>query len=146
MTELTEQLKTVPEEVIYCHTYRCLEENPYRAIESPNDFSSWVRDVLENKALSEKLANINIFGCTRLQTLRNKFIAVLEDYLSSGYNTVTVPYGREFYFVKATSIISPTHYIAHDLREFIESLRKINLDSLYYHVFGIKITFGKRNE
>ncbi len=37
----------------------------------------------------------------------------------------------------------PTPYVAHDLREFAETLRKISLGSLYFHVFESRLRLGK---
>jgi hypothetical protein len=37
------------------------------------------------------------------------------------------------------SVVFPTQYIAHDLREFVEVLRKLSINSLYYHVFEAKL-------
>jgi small-conductance mechanosensitive channel len=47
--------------------------------------------------------------------------------------------GKEFYFMDSVSVILPTTYIAHDLRELVESLRKISPDSLYFHIFESRL-------
>jgi hypothetical protein len=47
--------------------------------------------------------------------------------------------GREFHFMKSVIFILPTPYFAHDLREFVETLRKISIGSLYYHVFESRL-------
>ena len=47
--------------------------------------------------------------------------------------------GREFHFIKSISMVFPTTYIVHDLREFVEVLRKISISSINYHVFESRL-------
>jgi hypothetical protein len=58
------------------------------------------------------------------------------------YQREAVP-GREFYFMKSVSVILPTSFAAHDLREFVEALRKISASSIYFHVFESRLRLGK---
>src|SRR4030042_5518855 len=51
--------------------------------------------------------------------------------------------GREFCFMKSVSVVISTPYVAHDLREFVESLHKISLGSLYFHVFESRLRLGR---
>ena len=83
--------------------------------------------------------SIHTNGSADLQSLRSNLITVIKEHLSSQPAVEDVPSGREFYFIKATSVISPTHYLAHDLREFAEALRKVTLDSIYFHFLGSKL-------
>jgi hypothetical protein len=41
------------------------------------------------------------------------------------------------------SVTIPTSYVVHDLREFVEALRKISLGSLFFHVFDSRLRLGK---
>ena len=45
--------------------------------------------------------------------------------------------------MKSVSVILPTPYVAHDLREFVETLRKISLGSLYFHIFESRLRLGR---
>jgi hypothetical protein len=139
---LLENIQRMPDEVIYCHTYRCLEENPYLALGSPNDFAAWVRDVLGDQVLFEKLVRAHILGLANLQSMRANLVSAIREYMDSGYIQAVAPPGKEFYFFRATGVVSPTQYAAHDMREFVEVLRKINQDSLYFHVFGSRVRLG----
>jgi hypothetical protein len=37
----------------------------------------------------------------------------------------------------------PTSYVAHDLREFVEILRKVTIDSIYFHVYEARLRLQK---
>ncbi len=47
--------------------------------------------------------------------------------------------------MKSVSVILPTAYVAHDLREFVEALRKISPASLYFHVFESRLRLGQES-
>jgi small-conductance mechanosensitive channel len=139
LIELDELLRQVPESSIYYHTHNFLEEHHYLTPEPANDFSLWVSDALNDEVLSEKLAGIDNFEFSNINALRSRISAVIEEYIDSHPNGNIAPEGREFYFIKSISIILPTSYTAHDLREFIEILRKVSLNTLYFHTFESRI-------
>ena len=141
---LLENLKKVPDSVIYYHTHHFLEEHNYLTPEPANDFAVWVSDALGNDILGEKLASVDTFDFTSLGALRDRIIGVIEENMSDpsciGRSAMD---GEEFHFMKSVSVILPTPYQAEDLREFVEILRKISLNSLYYHVFESRMRLGK---
>jgi hypothetical protein len=51
--------------------------------------------------------------------------------------------GEEFYFIKSVSFILPTNYIVYDLREFAGVLKKITIDSIYFHIFEARLRLEK---
>lgn len=143
LTELVTHLKTVPEAVVYYHTHNFVEEHHYLTPEPSNDFAVWVNDALGYEVLGERLAAVDTFEFANLGALRERLVNILEDYLASRPNLREAMEGREFYFVKALSVIFPTQYVAHDLREFLENLRKISLGSLYFHIFESRLRLGR---
>ena len=145
LRELCDILKKVPDSVIYYHTHHFLEELQYLIPELSNDFSTWVRDALDNDVLAERLANLNIFEYNNLEVFREKLVNTIEDYIAQNRDQREAVKGREFYFLKSVSVILPTAYVAHDLREFVEGLRKISPNSLYFHVFESRLRLGKES-
>jgi small-conductance mechanosensitive channel len=144
LVELVDIIKEVPDAVIYYHTHHFLEEHHYLTPEPANDFALWVSDELGDEVLGEKLASIDIFDFSTIGALRARIEAVIRDYLSKQPDGRTARDGREFYFIKSISFVMPTSFIAHDLREFIEVLRQISLDSLSYHIFDSRLRLKKR--
>jgi small-conductance mechanosensitive channel len=142
--ELVEALKRVPDAVIYYHTHHFLEQHHYLTPEPSNDFAIWVGDALGDEVLGERLASVDTFGFPNLGALRERLATIIEEHLSSGSNFREAMPGREFHFMKSVSVILPTSYVAHDLREFVEALRKISLGSLYFHVFESRLRLGKK--
>jgi small-conductance mechanosensitive channel len=144
LPELVEVLKRVPDAVIYYHTHHFLEQHHYLTPEPSNDFAIWVGDALGDEVLGERLASVDTFGFPNLGTLRERLANIIEEHLSSGSNFREAMPGREFHFMKSVSVILPTSYVAHDLREFVEALRKISLGSLYFHVFESRLRLEKK--
>jgi small-conductance mechanosensitive channel len=143
LVELATILKEAPDSVIYYHTHHFLEEYHYLTPEPANDFALWVSDELGDEVLGEKLASIDTFDFQTIGALRARIEGVIRDYLSKKPNGRTAREGREFHFVKSISFIMPTPYVAHDLREFVEVLRQISIDSLSYHIFEARLRLKK---
>jgi hypothetical protein len=143
LTELVKVLKEVPDPVIYYHTHNFLEEHHYLTPEPANDFALWVSDELGDEVLGEKLASIDTFDFPTIGALRARIEGVIRDYLSKKPDGRTAHEGREFHFIKSISFILPTSYVAHDLREFVEVLRQVSLNSLSYHIFEARLRLKK---
>jgi small-conductance mechanosensitive channel len=142
--ELLDVLKKAPDSIIYYHTHHFLEEHHYLTPEPANDFAVWVTDALGDNVLGEKLASVDTFAFSSLSTLRDRLVGIIEEHIASGGSgSRAVIAGREFHFMKSVSVIFPTPYFAHDLREFVEALRKISLHSLYFHVFESRMRLGR---
>jgi small-conductance mechanosensitive channel len=143
LRELADILKNVPDTVIYYHTHHFLEQHHYLTPEPSNDFAVWVNDALGDEILSEGLTSVDTFAFSNLEALRERLVGIIEEHLSKGSSFRDVMPGRELHFAKSVSVILPTPYVAHDLREFTEALRKISLGSLYFHIFESRLRLGK---
>ncbi|MBN1374699.1 MAG: mechanosensitive ion channel family protein [Dehalococcoidia bacterium] len=140
---LTNILKSAPDAVVYFHTHNFLEEYQFLTPEPPNDFALWVEDSLDDHILAEKLANIDTFAYSSLGELKSAIISVIDQHIAANPDMRFVEGNSDFYFIKSVSVVFPTPYYASDLREFVEVLRKITIDSLYYHVFESRLRLQK---
>lgn len=143
LAELREALKEMPDSVVYYHTHHFLEEHHYLTPEPANDFAVWVSDALDDQVLGEKLANIDTFEFSSIPELKIRILAVIDEYMMRAKDLRDAPEGREFHFIRSIGVVVPTQYIAHDLREFIEILRRVTVDSLYFHMFESRLRLGK---
>lgn len=143
LVELLAGLKSVPDSVIYYHTHHFMEEHQYMAPEPPNDFSEWVREVLDEEALGEKLASVDTFEFHTLAALRERLAGIVGEHLARGNGHRRAFEGREFHFIKSVGFVIPTRYQAHDLRELAEAFRTMPLSSLYFHIFESPLRMGR---
>lgn len=141
LEELLNLIKEVPGSCIYHHTHRFLQQHEYLSPEPPNDFAYWIDDVLGEDELAEKLASIDIIQFTTIRSLREKIISTIETYINENPSSKTrsARQGKEFYFIKSISFVIPTRHIAHDLKEFVEILDKITINSVYFHIFEARL-------
>ncbi len=146
LSELLGLIKIVPGSSIYHHTHRFLQQHQYLSPEPPNDFAYWVSNVLVEPELGETLASIDTIHFATIRGLREKIADVIEKYLQN--NPVSkvkyVRKGAEFHFIMSNSFIFPTNYFAYDLNEFAQILKKITIDSIYYHVFEARLRLEKQ--
>ena len=103
-------------------------------------------EVLGEDELGEKLASIDTVQFSTIRTLREVMIAKIEDYLKDN-PTAKLKFsgdGEEFYFIKSISFVIPTNYTAEDLKDFADVLKKITIDSIYYHIFEARLRLEKK--
>lgn len=133
--ELLEGIKTVHPSSIYYHTHRFLQQHHYLSPEPPNDFAFWLTNTLNLAELGEAIASINIITFKKIEDIRAEFIRILNDYISKGKHITSCPEGEEFYFKGCTTFVLSTPFVANNLKEFVEALDKISINSLYFHIF-----------
>lgn len=145
--QLVDLMKKVPGSCIYHHTHRFLQQHQYLSPEPPNDFAYWVTEVLGEDELGEKLASIDTVQFSTIRGLREKIIATIEEYLKDNLlaKLKFAREGEEFHFVKSVSFVLPTNYIVYDLKEFVEILKKITIDSIYFHIFEARLRLERQD-
>ena len=129
----------------YHHTHRFLQQHQYLSPEPPNDFAYWVAEILGEDELGERLVSIDTIQFSTIRSLRDKIVATTEDYLKNNPKAL-LKFARseeEFHFIKSVSFVIPTNYVAYDLRDFAEILKKITIDSIYFHIFEARLRLGK---
>jgi len=139
LVELVSMIKTVPGSVIYHHTHHFLQQHQYLVPEPPNDFAYWVEQALGYKDLAEDLASVNTCDFHSIRSLRDRIVLEIEDYLRKGKASRDAIEGEEFHFIKSVSFVFRTPYAAYDLKEFQDILKKITIESIYFHMFESRL-------
>jgi len=144
--QLLALIKEASDSCIYHHTHRFLQQHQYLSPEPPNDFAYWVREILGEDELGERLGSIDTMQFSNIAVLKERLAATIEDYLKD--NPIEklrfAREGEEFHFMKTVSFILPTNHIAYDLKEFTDILRKITIDSIYFHIFEARLRLGRK--
>jgi hypothetical protein len=143
LAELLEGIKTLPGSGIFYHTHRFLQQHNYLSPEPPNDFAYWTTNVLLERIIGERLASIDIISFHTIMDLKEKLISIIEDYLKDVKDLRNAPEGMEFHFMLSKSFVLKTGYVAHDLKEFYEIIKKISIHSLYFHIFLSRLRLEK---
>ena len=141
LNQLLECIKNVPVSSIYYHTHVFFREYQYLAQDSTSDFAYWVSEALGEVELGEQLSGIDIMRYAKIQELQAAIVKTIETYLE-GNKFAKLRFSRkneEFHFVKSISFILPTTFAANNLEEFAGILKKITLDSVYFHFIEARL-------
>ncbi len=143
--QFLELIKSVPGSSIYHHTHRFLQQHHFLSPEPPNDFAYWVKEVLGEDELGERLASIDTVRFANIRSLREEIVNILEEYIRD--NPLSrIKFAKEnevFHFNKSISFVIPTVYTAWNLEEFLNVLKQITIDSIYYHMFEARLRLEK---
>ncbi len=139
LAQLLDLIRTVPGSSIYHHTHRFLQQHQFLSPEPPNDFAYWVSEALGEDELAERLVSIDTMQYPAIRGLRDKIARTIEDYLNNNPLSKLrfARSGEEFHFIKSISFVLPTNYVADDLRSFAEIMKKVTIESIYFHIFLI---------
>lgn len=145
LRELLDLLREVPGSSIYHHTHRFLQQHHFLSPEPPNDFAYWVREVLGEEELGERLASIDIMQFSTIRDLRGEIVKTIEAFLEEqpAAGRKFARKDEEFIFMRSMSFIAWTPYYAADLKEFMDVLKKITIDSIYFHIFEARLRLEK---
>ena len=145
LVELLEGIKSVPDSSIYHHTHRFIQQHHYMSPQPPNDFADWITDVLNEDALGEKMASVDVIEFQKIKGLRKKFIEIVSDYLKENKKVRDCPDNQEFHFMACRTFVLPTTYVARSVKQFRQILKRVSIHSLYFHIFEARMRLEKKD-
>jgi hypothetical protein len=139
LQELLESLHTCPETSIFQHTFQTLAEHHFIREGFSNDFSHWAFASCNEVELAEQLAAIDVREFTSIPTLRERLIHITEAYLQKNPRAATRTAMEPFYLMASDLVVVPTPYVARNLEEFADGLRKVSIHAIYYHFIDARL-------
>lgn len=144
--ELLEHLLKVPDSSIYMHTFKFIRSHHYLENEPSNDFAYWVMNILKNEELGEILSNVDPFQFNSISGLRRHFHLLIRDFISKNHHRTTdVPEGQEFQFMSCLSLVKHTGIYAANLQDFLNGIKKVSLNSVYFHMFEARLRLKRQD-
>ncbi len=141
LRELRETIADISDGSLFHHTYQYFLKG--HILEYTNDFAHWVGESLEERALSERLSNIEPFAYEDLSQLRQGLLACIDDYMIHFPEPRDAMVGDEFFFNETVSIIFPAGVRAKNLAEFLLAVRYVDPACIYYHFYEARIRHGR---
>ena len=145
LQELLEAIRTCAESSIFQHTFQTLEEHHFIREGFSNDFSHWAFASCNEVGLAERLAAIDVREFTSIATLRERLVLIMEEYLQKNPRAATRPAMEPFYLMASDLVVVPTPYVARNLEEFAEGLRKVSIHGIYYHFIDARLRLKLNN-
>jgi Family of unknown function (DUF5752) len=139
LSELLDALRDCPEDSIFQHTFRTLEEHHFIRAGFSNDFAHWALAGCNEPSLAEALAGVDVREFTSVAELRERFIQILERYLHENPESGERVADETFYFCASDIVVLPTSFQAHNLQEFSEGMRGVSLHSIHHHFIEARL-------
>ena len=139
LMELLEAIRTCPESSIFQHTFQTLAEHHFISGGFSNDFSHWAFASCNEVELAEKLAAIDVREFTSMAALRERLIHIIETHLQKSPRAATRAAMEPFYLMASDLVVVPTPYLARNLEEFADCLRKVSIHAIYYHFIDARL-------
>jgi hypothetical protein len=138
LRELLHALRELDESVLYYHLWQSRLTIAPPGLEYTNDFAFWAGTALQDSKLAEILSSFDPFGYESIEQVRDDLVDLLDDYL---WNLPSVPWARpgfEFHFCEASTVVLRSQVAAATLAELHSALKKVGLDSVYYHLIDAR--------
>jgi len=145
LQELVDALRTCGESSIFQHTFQTLEEHHFITKGFSNDFSHWAFAACNEVELAERLSAIDIREFTSIATLRERIVHIIETYLQKNPRAATRVAMEPFYLMASDLVVVPTPYVARNLEEFADGIRRVSVHAIYYHFIDARLRLKLNN-
>jgi hypothetical protein len=145
LQELLDAIRNTSDASIFQHTFQTLEEHHFIQEGFSNDFSHWAFAACNEVELAERLAAIDVREFTSIPALRERIVHIIESYLQKNPRAATRPAMEPFYLMAADLVVVPSPYVARNLEEFIDAMRKVTVHAIYYHFIDARLRLKLNN-
>jgi hypothetical protein len=139
LAELLDALRQCPEDSIFQHTFRTLQEHHFLRAGFSNDFAHWALASCNEPSIAEVLASVDVREFTSVAELRARFIQILERFLREDPEACMRAADEAFYFCASDIVVMPTSFQAHTLPEFTEGIRRVSVHSIHHHFIEARL-------
>jgi Family of unknown function (DUF5752) len=139
LTEFREALHNCPEESIFQHTFRTLQEHHFIRHGFSNDFAHWAYADCNEVGLGERLAALDVRSFTSIADLRLRVVQIVDDYVQSHPHATVRAARTPFYFCASDTVVLPTALVANNLRQFAEGLDQVTIHSIHHHFIEARL-------
>ena len=139
LAEFREAIHDCPEESIFQHTFRTLQEHHFIRQGFSNDFAHWCLFACNEPALAEQFASVDVREFTAIEGLRRRMVEILDEFLQSHNMSGSRPAHEPFYFCAADIVVLPTAFCADTLKAFLDGLNQVSVHSIHHHFIEARL-------
>jgi len=144
ITELMQGIEKTSDAAIFYHTFQTLGQHHFLTEGFSNDFAQWVLASLNQPALAERLASIDIRDYVSIAELRADLRRIVADFCESNPKQVEQSAFEPFYFCQAVEVTRPLPWDARTLAGFRAGLERLSRASFYYHFVASRLRLQLR--
>ncbi len=139
LAELLQAIQTCPDDSIFQHTFRTLQEHHFIRQGFSNDFAHWSLSACHEPALAETLASVDVHEFTAIDGLRQRMVEILEDFVERHQRAGARAANEPFYFCASDILVLPTPFVADSLPKFLEGLKQVSIHSIHHHFIEARL-------
>jgi hypothetical protein len=139
LAELLLALQTCPDDSIFQHTFRTLQEHHFIRQGFSNDFAHWSLSACNEPVLAEQLASVDVREFTDIKGLRTQMVDIVEDFLQQQPRSASHTAHEPFYFCASDIVVLPTPFVADSLPAFLDGLKQISVHSVHHHFIEARL-------
>jgi hypothetical protein len=137
--ELLQALETCPDDSIFQHTFRTLQEHHFIRHGFSNDFAHWSLSACHQPVLAEQLASLDVREFTAIAGLRRRMTEIVNEFLQKHPRSSSHPANEPFYFCASDIEVLPTPFVADSLAEFLDGLKQVAVHSIHHHFIEARL-------
>src|ERR1700751_5050973 len=139
LSELLLALQTCPEDSVFQHTFRTLQEHHFIRQGFSNDFAHWCLSACNEPVLAEQLASVDVREFTAIDGLRRRMVGILNDFLKHRPQSGSKPGHEAFYFCASWIVVLPTRLAPDTLPGFVAGLKAVSVHSIHHHFIEARL-------
>lgn len=139
LCELLDALHTCPEDSIFQHTFRTLQEHHFIRQGFSNDFAHWTLSACNEPALAEQLAGVDVREFTAIEGLRRRMIEIIDGFLQGQPRSGNRAAYEPFYFCASDLVVLPTAFVSDTLKAFLDGLNQVTVHSIHHHFIEARL-------
>lgn len=139
LSELLCAIETCPEDSIFQHTFRTLQEHHFIRQGFSNDFAHWSLSACHEPALAEQLASVDVREFTAIEGLRRRMVEILDEFLQGHPKSGSRAAHEPFYFCASDIIVLPTSFVSDTLPGFLDGINQVSVHSIHHHFIEARL-------
>ncbi|MGC2477597.1 MAG: DUF5752 family protein [Candidatus Sulfotelmatobacter sp.] len=139
LSELLQALETCPDDSIFQHTFRTLQEHHFIRQGFSNDFAHWTLFACNEPALAEQFASVDVREFTAIEGMRRRMVEILDEYLHNQNRPGSRLAYEPFYFCASDIVVLPTSFHPDTLPGFLDGLNQVSVHSIHHHFIEARL-------
>lgn len=139
LSELLQAIETCPDDSIFQHTFRTLQEHHFIREGFSNDFAHWSLFACHEPALAEQLAAVDVREFTAIEGLRRRMLEIIDSFLQTHARSGSRPAHEPFYFCSADIVVLPTGFAPNTLKGFLDGINQVSVHSIHHHFIEARL-------
>lgn len=141
---LNEGLAEAGDSAVFYHTFQTLSRHHFLTEGFSNGFAQWVLAALNQPALAERLAGIDIRDYLSIQEVRSDIRRMLGEFCDERPTEAANRAFEPFYFCEAVEVVISLHWDARTLAGFRAGLERLSHASFYHHFIASRLRLQLR--